>query len=466
MSEIISLLLSLAPYLIVALFAAVILAASSRWLITNPQHWLFYAVLLFSLSATLAGGDGADGNLLKQLTWGALFALAGLHLIGVTSGRIQWPKSEDPPTFLVLLIAFAIASVAWSPQHMVSGKRVIQLIGVLLLAMVVARHALSGIGLRQQLLGPVLAFLGLGMLAAIAIPSFAFDGDHALRAISSHKNTWGQFSLLACLVLMFSISKQSKHQWIFAGLLMAAIGSLVLSKSTTSILAFILIVTFYLTYALVRSGVAGRLFIFAGATGLAGAVLIYTMINGELPFGWAYDAVFRLTEKSQTLTGRTYLWQLMANEIERHKWLGIGYGGFWMGLDGPSAGVINRLNWGPPSQAHSGYIDVFNELGLVGLGLLLLVLIAHMRKILALMLSDSHREATFHAAIFAAALFVNYAESSLMRTTHLWWVVLCASIVEVHLLAAKGGRTATRESSPSPLPSKQKFPLVLTGKCT
>lgn len=436
MTEVLALLIALPPYIGAALFFGLFVALSARWFLTNPQRWFFYAVLLFSLPAMLGGSDSTDGSLVKQLTWGGLFAIAGLEVFGLTRGQFAWPKNKYPPAILIVLILYALVSVAWSPYPMVSAKRAAQIVGVLLLAMVVASHAKDNVGLRSQLLGPVVLFLFLGLLAAIFSPGMAFDGN-SLRAITSHKNTWGQFSLLACLVILFSISSQGLNKWPMIGLLAAAVVSLLLSRSTTSILAFVLILGLVMTYLMARSGSAGIIALFSIAVIVGVAVLVFTMVMGELPSDWAYESVFRITDKTQTLTGRSFLWQLMFAEIERHKWLGIGFGGFWMGLDGPSAPIIARLNWGPPSQAHSGFIDVANELGMVGIGLLALLIVFHARKLLTLWSESSQREMAFHSALLVAALVINYAETSLLRTTHLWWVVLCASIVEIHFRFGK-----------------------------
>lgn len=434
MSEVVAVLVYVAPYILLMLLAGGAIGASSSWLFSNTQRWILYAVVLFSLVEIFVGDGGAEGSTFKQFTWGALFALAGLDVLGMTRGHMSWPFKLNPPMTLFLLIGFAVASITWSPLPLVSGKRVVQIVGVLVLAMVFARSAIAGVGLSQQLLGPVGVFLGIGLIVSMMFPSFAFDSDRSLRAISSHKNTWGQFSLLASIVFLFSIRDDGKRRVILVACVLIAAISLALSRSATSILAFVVIFSATSTWLLARSGVVGQVLIFIAATCVALATLGFTVMMGELPFQWAYDAVFRLTEKNQTLTGRTFLWQLMMGEIERHKWFGIGYGGFWLGLDGPSASVIARLNWGPPAQAHSGYIDVVNELGYVGLSFLVLVLISHIRKLAFLAKSAYSKEVAFHAALLVCALFVNYAESSLLRTTHFWWIVLCASIMEVHVL--------------------------------
>ena len=80
-----------------------------------------------------------------------------------------------------------------------------------------------------------------------------------------------------------------------------------------------------------------------------------------------------------------------------------------------------------------------NELGIVGASLLLIVLVQHTVKIIGLFRAGLHDVAAFHAALLFAALSINYAESSLLRTTHFWWIGLCISIITVHRLTQTRG---------------------------
>lgn len=433
MNELAGIVIVLGPYVLGSLLAGLALAGFTRWFFNRPQHWLFFAILLFSIPALFTGGDGVEGSLFKQLSWGGLFAFSAMTILGMNEGRIAWPR-EAVPRSLLLLVVFVSLSVIWAPNHLVSFKRTMQVVGVLVVALLIARSAIAGKGLREQLLTPGAVFLLLGLMLALAAPGVAFDQDHALRAFSSHKNTWGQFSLLASLAILFTLLASSRRRWLLAGLFILAVASLVLSRSTTSIIAFVGIsASVVLLLLLYSSGIVGKLAVATLSVFAMAGILIFTILAGELPFSWLLDSVFRITEKSHTLTGRTFLWQLMGAEIERHPWLGIGYGSFWMGMDGPSAAVITRLNWGPPSQAHSGYIDVVNEIGILGASLLGMVLIGHGHRIYRLLRSGAVVDAGFHAALLVAVLLINYAESSLLRTTHLWWMVLCASIIEVHL---------------------------------
>lgn len=432
-SHVVSYITAFAPLLLVIIFGIALLL-SSGWFLNNPEKWIFYAVLLFSLPAAMVGGGGGDGSVVKQLTWGMLFAVAGINLFGLSKRRFQLPSAIFPPLTLMVLIAYIILSVVWSPEHLVSAKRSIQVIGVLLIAMLTASTSLSGKGLQEQLKWPAAAFILMGLLSAAILPGLAFDADNAFKAISSHKNTWGQFSLLASLVLLFSIfQKKSSYKLIYSLLLVLSFTSLVMSKSTTSVVSFLIVLSAMFFWALMRNALMGRVFIFIGLSVVIATILGYTIIKGNLPFDATIDAFFRLADKSHNLTGRTYLWELMQSEIQRHRLIGIGFGGFWTGENGASAPLVARLNWGPPSQAHSGYLDVANELGYVGCVLFAIVLITHLKKIITLIKLTGLTENGFHAALFFTVLIINYAESSFLRTTHLWWVVFCVSIVEVHL---------------------------------
>lgn len=431
MSEILSLVISLLPYFAAAVVAALLIGATSRWIVVSPQSWLIYAVLLLTLPASLGGGDSSDGSLFKQLTWSTLFFLAGLSALGITQRRFEWPVNVAFPWALATLISYALISVLWSPAPLVSAKRGIQIVGVLFLAVVLVKNSSEQISLRNRLLLPVIVFMLLGLGLSVVYPSNTFDGD-ALKAMTSHKNTWGQFSLLTCLVLLFSIRKDEPHKNILICFFIIAFTSLMLTKSTTSIFSFLLILSIFLIASLARAGNAGLISFYILLIISALATLVFTIKSGELPLDWLYESFFRLTDKSQNLTGRHFLWQLMSAEIERHKWFGIGFGGFWIGLDGPSSAIISRLNWGPPSQAHSGYLDLTNELGIVGIIIFTLLLLNHIKNLFFLWQKKICSDIGFHASLLLAALIINYAETSFLRTTHLLWIILCISIVEVN----------------------------------
>lgn len=432
MIGILSYFLALGPYIAVALFLAIVLVGFAPWAWKHPERWLFWAIFLLSFGGI--GDSSADGSLYKQVTWGVFFGLLGALLLFSPKAN-NTPLHRLLPTGLLLLICLMFISIAWSPEPFVSFKRVVQAVGVLLIGLLTARHALLGHKLQTQLQPSAMFFLGIGLCVVVLVPSVAFDADHALRGISPHKNTWGQFSLISSLVFLFAWLDNRCRLGFYALVLVVSVASLVLSRSTTSILAFVVVAGALIVWQLSnRQGVLGKIFLVGVVFTMGLAFHIYLVFTGVWPLDALSDGVFHLAGKEQTLTGRKLLWQLMFAEIEKHPWLGTGYGGFWINGPGASATLISKLNWGPPTQAHSGYIDIVNEIGILGAVLLVGVLFKHLLNIIKLVRVTESYRAVFHGALLFSVLIINYAESSLLRTNHFWWVIICASIFEVHVL--------------------------------
>jgi O-antigen ligase len=123
--------------------------------------------------------------------------------------------------------------------------------------------------------------------------------------------------------------------------------------------------------------------------------------------------------KDETLTGRVYLWKAVLSECARHPFFGIGYGGFWEVEGAPSADVLGKFKWAS-LQAHNGYIDVLNEMGVVGLMLLAIFVICAFRRTLR-----CHDGALF--LIVTASVVANFAETTFCRLSSLGWlaVIFC-----------------------------------------
>jgi len=135
------------------------------------------------------------------------------------------------------------------------------------------------------------------------------------------------------------------------------------------------------------------------------------------------------------------LWELMMAEVAKHPWFGVGYGGFWLGLEGAAGQIAYIVRWGYPGQAHNGYIDLLNELGVTGLTLVACAIAAHVRRLVSLAAVD-REAARFHAALLVAILTLNLTEASILRTTHLWWIAFTLSVIEVGVLQRRSGLQA------------------------
>lgn len=425
---------SIVDFFVVAIvFSAslTLLLVFSRRVFCNMHRWIQYVLLAFSLFQFGGGTTGSDSSTVRQVLWGGVFVLSFIRL-SYHDGAFRIPALSIPLE-VYALIGYLCISVIWSPMPGASIKRIAQIAGVLIVGCMVSHETRGDSGMATSFILPSFIIVAIGVLLAAVAPGIAFDGDHSLRAMTSHKNTWGQFSLLASLIFLWNILNGTKYRSLLLWMLALTCASLFLSRSATGVVTFMVsgTVMIYATLAVKRSRISNVGIVLATA---AVVILLsgYGIITGESPFSALYEAVFSGTGKHHTLTGRTYLWNLMLAEAEKHLVFGIGYGGFWNGMLGPSASVIQFLNWGPPTQAHNGYIDVVNEIGVVGWCIFGIVLARHGMRIAALARAGLGSSAVFHGVLLFTALIINYTESSFLRTTHVWWIFLSLSIIEVY----------------------------------
>lgn len=418
-------------------------------------RWPFYFAVFFSLLPVGAGPDGAsEGSFLRQLVWGSIFTCAALVFVRRPERRQHVIAAL--PLSLLCLVIYVCASIAWSPAPYVSFKRAIQVLGVLVLGASLIAGG-QGIYRIHRLTVPVLA-IGMGLAVAFAaiFPGFAFS-DIGFRAFMATKNNFGQFAVFAIIFAASYLYIERRWKLTCIALIVVGLTGLGLSRSVTAGASLLAVVAFFSLRAIAQSVLPGWWKFLLGTVMAALVVMHFAGIAMGYPsIRDLLEIVFQATGRDLSLSGRTDLWGLMWIEAMKHPWLGTGYGGFWLGLDGMSGQIAYLVRWGYPGQAHNGYLDIFNELGLVGSFLLVVFLISHGRN-LATLAEQDHKLANFHASIFIAILTMNIAEATILRTTHLWWMLFTASVFEVAaLIKLDKAPGPERTSPPRPSPTRSK----------
>jgi O-antigen ligase len=410
-------------------------------------RWPFLLAFLFALFPFGAGAHGAqEGSGLRQVVLVLLFVFA-TFAIARFPRRFHLIREGLPLTFVLLLI-YVSASAAWSPEPWVSFKRVVQVIGITVLALGLLVGG-DGRWRLHRLLPPTLLFamlLAIGFSAAY--PDFAF-AENGLRGYMATKNNFGQFAAL-CLFVPLVLS-QGSGKWgrlVWVGLALLGLAGLALSRSATAAMAALGVAVFYGVDFLVRRvHRSWWLPILSLSIVLLAVGFVIGLTLGFPDLVKAANWVLAPTGRDVTLSGRTHLWELMLAEAMKHPWFGLGYGGFWLGVEGASGQVAYLVKWGYPGQAHNGYLDLFNELGVVGCAFVLAFLVEHTRNLARLVRVD-RQMGLFHSALLLLVVTLNLAEATLLRTTHPWWIVFVASVVEVSFLSSQGRAQAA--TSPTP----------------
>jgi exopolysaccharide production protein ExoQ len=143
-----------------------------------------------------------------------------------------------------------------------------------------------------------------------------------------------------------------------------------------------------------------------------------------------YDSLLRLLGKTADLSGRLQIWKAVAFAISKHPYLGYGYGGFWNQSHGESMNVILSVGF-PLNHAHDGYLNLWLQLGLVGLLLFVWSLVGATRNgVRSLRLGDQNYVA-WCLGIILLVIVGNIDESFIMKYNSLatmLYVMACVGL--------------------------------------
>ncbi len=295
------------------------------------------------------------------LAYGSIYAVAGLLLL--LHLRTAWAMAIRDP-WLLALTALALLSLLWSGDPLISLRRVLGLLGTLLVAVyIVRRYPL------REWVELLLWALGIGAGASIALvlvaPELGIHGgynEEAWRGIFLHKNELGRLMVVGLLAAgAYIASGKGRPSWATAiALLMFALVVLSGSRTAWVLLALLVLASAALAW-LGRSDPDQRrtiVLIIAGVLALVAALAV--------TFG---DAALATLNRDASLTGRIPLWVVLWEHVLARPWLGHGYGGFWVQSAGsPAASVWATVGW-TALTAHNGYLELQLQLGVIGLAL-------------------------------------------------------------------------------------------------
>ena len=160
-------------------------------------------------------------------------------------------------------------------------------------------------------------------------------------------------------------------------------------------------------------------------------VFIHGMVAAVLflvVYGLFLNPKAGLTEavgRDSTLTGRTRIWndvlRLTVNPV-----IGAGYESFWLGK---RLEEIWLTNWEHPNQAHNGYLEVYLDLGWVGLTLIATMMIAGYRNAVRAV-SRAPNLMSLKIAFLVVAILYNCTEHA-FRELHPVWIMFLLAVITI-----------------------------------
>ena len=368
---------------------------------------------------SLGGIDPGEGDPVQRLFLAVAYLGVGLLIF---HPRSVWRASRRG--WLVwALVGWAMLSTLWSVAPEVTLRRSLAAsLGVLYGLLLAVRYRPEEV---LRMLGAALAIVVAASLMAVAvIPEWAIMGpphEGAWRGVLWHKNGLGRtaaFALLVFWVLARAGRSPRAKAWWWGWVLAAGILVIASRSATGLILALALPAGWWVLQTWARlpgllRPATGSFFL---AVGIPGLFVLPDIL------AWALG----LLGKDLTLTGRIPLWLLLIPLALARPLLGYGYGAFWLGESGPSA-VVWAVTWDAP-HAHNGVLDLWLEIGLIGAGIAIVMLVLTMLRYTALAFQS--RESPVVQFGFWISLLViigNMSEAILLESQlgkALYWVLI------------------------------------------
>jgi O-antigen ligase len=420
-----------------------------------PVIWLFIAASRLP-SQWLSGGTVSvtaaafeEGNPLDRTV---LLILILLGLGTVFSRRIAWEEVIVRNRALIIFLSFALLSCVWSDFPFITFKRWVRDLGTYVMVVVILSedYPAEAIGTVLRQLGYL--FLPLSVVLIKYFPAYgrAYDswtGAQSIQGAATTKNMLGA-TCLVCgvffvwdLISRWPMRKQRRAKKLiavdvcFLGMTLWLMSQ---AHSTTSE------VCLGITSFMMMVGPIG--FLRRRPRLLKAFAPLLLVLYVVLTFGFNMSGqMASAVGKDPTLTDRTAIWAFVLS-MHTNPVIGTGYQSFWIG---------QRLEWfwhnaglGHINEAHDGYLEIYLELGWVGLALMGVFLVSSYRKICR-QLDTGSSIAFLGLAVWTALMFYNVTEAAL-EGGMLYYVFLMTAI---RVSRNRGARLRPKEAAARPAPS-------------
>lgn len=401
----------------------------------RPLEFLFAGVVLFLLSQGLLGpllaADGdPDSSALLRTMWLPVYALTLLWLASSPARTLDLMWRVP---IVLMLSVLCLVSFVWSVDSGLTQRRGFALVMTTLIGIALAAR------FDWDELIPLIAavFAVIGVLSAAIAVAYPAMGVHfdvhagAWRGIFWEKNTLGAMMAFGTAAAIAASACQPGRRWMWRGLALFMAAMVLMSTSKTALLALLLALSGCGAIYLVRRG-----FGFAALILCGGGLVVFV---GALILAVAPVAVIEALGRDATLTGRTDIWIILAEQVEDRPWTGFGYGAFWSGEYGPAFWVRQRTQWEVPT-AHNGWLELVLAVGIPGVALMAISLVASLFRAVGRLFRGP--EAYWAIVFLVLMTLISISESNLVQRNAISWVLFVATAARLAMPYRYASRSA------------------------
>lgn len=351
-----------------------------------PTIWMFIiASKSVSQWLTIFGLPGfgassvAEGSSLDAFVFAGLIA-SGIYVLNKRQVRLSEILRDN--RWLIVFILYCFLAIFWSDYTVTSFKRWIKILGHPVMVLILFSEPDPGEALVRVMKRCAYVIFPVSILWIKYYPALgrasSDDGSMMNVGIQGGKNEMGTGCLIFGLFFLWYLLQIRRSGWrhfrwnelpLTAGLLLLIAYCLRKAHSSTSTLSLLLAAMTMLSLG--RRFVNKRLI---GAYVMAGILIL---VIAQLAFD-IYGSVAELTGHTSTLEGRGRLWQQLL-ETDSNPIFGTGFESYWLGERIQKIWDLKEFSW-HPNEAHNGYLEIYVNLGAVGLSILLGLIVVTFRK--------------------------------------------------------------------------------------
>ncbi len=397
--------------LVPAIWLTIVLSRNvSRWL--NIRHGTKAQVDFVSAIET--------GQPIDQLFF-LIILISGLVIL-VKRRKIVYKVIEIKKTWIFLFV-YCFISILWSDHQFISFKRYIKDFNALLMVLVIITekepiNTFKAIMKRNMFLLVPLSIVFCKFYPDIGRYQTA-SWNFIYTGVTTHKNLLAILCLINIMVFLIDwipLLKNRKYLLkpdlfiVYTLYLLLSIYLLKFANSMTTNACLIIGLSIFFSKFLKKNLIKVIIVL----------VIMYTTGLTDLIFSGISDVLLGIADRDLTLSGRTDLWEAVLG-IKNNPIIGTGYSAFWLG--DRLRELIEHFIF-LPKQAHNGYLEVYLNLGIIGLMSLLFAIYCSFRIINKKFYNNDYL-ASFKISFFTIFLIHNFTEATfLFNASPLWFVFL------------------------------------------
>lgn len=389
----------------------------------SVTQWMAFGTPVQSTAEELAEGSPTDRLVFFLLIIAGAFILARRRL---SIGRVLRNNAA-----LTMVFLYCAVSVLWSDFPWIAAKRWVKWLGDPMMVLILLTEgdpagAVAFVFKQLAFLLIPLSILFIKYYPDLGRAHSPWTGEQYYAGVTTNKNLLGYllmvFGLYFICALVSSFRRRRAVEAGTAVLMLSMIAWLFRIADTKTPLLCLFLSTFVI--------IGLRVSIIKRHFGKFCAAALLLAIGLQAGFNVAEDIVGS-AGRDMTLTGRTDLWESLFS-LTSNPWLGTGFESFWLG--DRLARMWQLWPAFKPTEAHNGYIEIYLNLGWIGLLFYGTFFAAAFRRVLKRMADRGDSVGPFdfneYAVAYLMAFVLYNVSEGITRPLNFLYVVLLIFVTD------------------------------------